>query len=125
MNYWLKSFGIDGEYVRQPVEPGKAEAFLKSLADHGFVGCNVTIPHKERVVPLVERRTEEAVATGAVNTITKEGRRLVGHNTDGDGFADALGRAGWSFQQILARYYPGTRLLNLQRLTPDQPGNDP
>jgi SpoIID/LytB domain protein len=36
-----------------------------------------------------------------------------------------LGRAGWSFQQILARYYPGTRLLNLQRLTPDPPGNDP
>ena len=36
-----------------------------------------------------------------------------------------LGRAGWSFQQILARYYPGTRLQNLQQLTPAPPGNDP
>jgi shikimate dehydrogenase len=52
----------------------------------------VTIPHKERVVPLVDRLTEEAHATGAVNTITREGKRLVGHNTDVPGFRVALDR---------------------------------
>jgi shikimate dehydrogenase len=52
----------------------------------------VTIPHKERVVPLVDRQTEEAHTTGAVNTITKEGRKLVGHNTDVAGFKVALDR---------------------------------
>jgi shikimate dehydrogenase len=50
----------------------------------------VTIPHKERVVPMVDRLTEEATATGAVNTITREGKRLVGHNTDVAGFDVAL-----------------------------------
>ncbi|MFL5686942.1 MAG: shikimate dehydrogenase family protein, partial [Chloroflexota bacterium] len=55
-----------------------------------FLGANVTIPHKERVVPLVDRLTEEAQATGAVNTITREGKRLIGHNTDVPGFKVAL-----------------------------------
>jgi len=50
----------------------------------------VTIPHKERVVPMVDRLTEEATATGAVNTITRESRRLIGHNTDVAGFKVAL-----------------------------------
>jgi shikimate dehydrogenase len=68
-----------------------AEAVAELRADE-FLGANVTIPHKERVVPLVDRRTEEAVATGAVNTITKEGKRLVGHNTDVAGFRVALDR---------------------------------
>src|SRR4029453_2805156 len=57
---------------------------------HDFLGANVTIPHKERVVPQVDRLTEEAHATGAVNTLTKEGRKLVGHNTDVPGFKVAL-----------------------------------
>ena len=55
-----------------------------------FLGANVTIPHKERVVPLIDRLTEEAQATGAVNTLTREGKRLVGHNTDVPGFKVAL-----------------------------------
>ena len=61
-----------------------------SCATDDFLGANVTIPHKERVVPQVDRLTEEAHATGAVNTLTKEGRKLVGHNTDVPGFTVAL-----------------------------------
>ena len=56
------------------------------------LGANVTIPHKEKVAALMDRLTEEAHATGAVNTITKEGRKLVGHNTDVPGFRVALDR---------------------------------
>ena len=55
-----------------------------------FLGANVTIPHKERVVPMIDKLTEEAQQTGAVNTLTREGRRLVGHNTDVPGFVAAL-----------------------------------
>jgi shikimate dehydrogenase len=62
------------------------------VRDEDFLGANVTIPHKERVVPMMDRLTEEAQATGAVNTITREGRRLVGHNTDVPGFVVALDR---------------------------------
>lgn len=84
------SLGIGATYElwdRPPLELADAVAELRG---DEFIGANVTIPHKERVVPLVDRRTEEAVATGAVNTITKEGKRLVGHNTDVAGFRVAL-----------------------------------
>jgi shikimate dehydrogenase len=84
------SLGIDATYElwdRTPMELGDAVAELRS---DDFLGANVTIPHKERVVPMVDRQTEEAHATGAVNTITREGKRLIGHNTDVPGFRVAL-----------------------------------
>jgi shikimate dehydrogenase len=82
--------GIDAQYElwdRAPIALAEAIAELRT---EDFLGANVTIPHKERVVPLVDRLTEEAHATGAVNTITKEGKKLVGHNTDVPGFNQAL-----------------------------------
>ena len=63
---------------------------MAELRGDDFLGANVTIPHKERVVPMTDRQTEEAHATGAVNTITREGKKLVGHNTDVAGFKVAL-----------------------------------
>jgi shikimate dehydrogenase len=84
------SLGVDARYElwdRAPIELGDA---IAELRDDAFLGANVTIPHKERVVPLVDRLTEEAHATGAVNTITREGKRLIGHNTDVPGFRVAL-----------------------------------
>jgi shikimate dehydrogenase len=82
--------GIDAAYElwdRPPIELADAIAELRG---DDFLGANVTIPHKERVVPMVDRLTEEGQATGAVNTITREGKRLVGHNTDVPGFKVAL-----------------------------------
>jgi shikimate dehydrogenase len=82
--------GIDARYElwdKPPIELADAVAELRT---DDFLGANVTIPHKERVVPMVDRLTEEATATGAVNTITREGKRLVGHNTDVAGFKVAL-----------------------------------
>jgi shikimate dehydrogenase len=84
------ALGIDASYElwdRTPLQLADAVAELRTDA---FLGANVTIPHKERVVPMVDRLTEEAHATGAVNTITREGRRLIGHNTDVPGFKVAL-----------------------------------
>ena len=68
-----------------------AEAIAELRTDD-FLGANVTIPHKERVVPMVDRLNDDAQPTGAVNTITREGKRLVGHNTDVAGFRVALDR---------------------------------
>jgi shikimate dehydrogenase len=82
--------GIDAKYElwdRAPIELADAVGELRT---EDFLGANVTIPHKERVVPMVDRLTEEAAATGAVNTITREGKRLIGHNTDVAGFKVAL-----------------------------------
>jgi shikimate dehydrogenase len=84
------SLGIDATYElwdRAPIALGDAVVELRT---DDFLGANVTIPHKERVVPMVDKLTEEAHATGAVNTLTKEGRKLVGHNTDVPGFKVAL-----------------------------------
>src|SRR5207344_2747857 len=86
------SLGIDARYEtwdRTQMELADAVAELRT---DDFLGANVTIPHKERVVPMVDRLTEEAHATGAVNTITREGKRLIGHNTDVPGFKVALDR---------------------------------
>jgi shikimate dehydrogenase len=86
------ALGIDAAYElwdRAPI--ALADAIAELRADD-FLGANVTIPHKERVVPMVDKLTEEAGATGAVNTITREGKRLVGHNTDVPGFKVALDR---------------------------------
>ena len=84
--------GIDAAYELWDRAPIALADAITEIRGDDFLGANVTIPHKERVVPLVDRLTEEAQATGAVNTITREGRRLIGHNTDVPGFKVALDR---------------------------------
>ena len=66
-----------------------AEAIAQLRGDD-FLGANVTIPHKEHVVPMMDRLTDDAAATGAVNVISRDGKKLIGHNTDVAGFKAAL-----------------------------------
>jgi shikimate dehydrogenase len=82
--------GIDAKYELWDRAPIALPEAIADVRGDDFLGVNITIPHKERVVPLIDRLTEEAQATGAVNTLTREGKRLVGHNTDVPGFAAAL-----------------------------------
>lgn len=70
--------------------PADLAATVASLRGDGRIGANVTVPHKEAVAALLDELSAEAAAVGAVNTIVREGRRLVGHNTDVAGFLDAL-----------------------------------
>jgi shikimate dehydrogenase len=84
------SVGIDARYELWDRAPIALADAINEVRGDDFLGANVTIPHKERVVPLIDKLTEEAQATGAVNTLTREGRRLVGHNTDVPGFVAAL-----------------------------------
>ena len=63
---------------------------IARLREDESLGANITVPYKERVAPMLDRLTEEAQETGAVDTITREGSRLVGHNTDVLGFRPAL-----------------------------------
>ena len=84
------SVGIDARYELWDRAPIALADAISEVRKDDFLGANVTIPHKERVVPMIDKLTEEAQATGAVNTLTREGRRLVGHNTDVPGFAAAL-----------------------------------
>ena len=84
--YWLKQHGIDGSYTRQPVEPAHLSAFLSNLAEQGYAGCNVTIPHKEQAYRLMTRADETTERLGAVNTVYLRDGKLLGTNTDGEGF---------------------------------------
>ncbi len=84
------SQGIDARYELWDRAPIALADAIEEVRGDDFLGANVTIPHKERVVPLIDKLTEEAQQTGAVNTLTREGRRLVGHNTDVPGFVAAL-----------------------------------
>jgi shikimate dehydrogenase len=88
--YWLAHYGIDGSYGRERVEEHEVAAFLRNLPDHGFVGCNVTIPNKEAAFRACDRVTDRARAIGAVNTIWFEGSLIWGDNTDGAGFVAHL-----------------------------------
>ncbi len=84
--HWLSEHGIDGSYERVARAPEDFDAFIAELADAGFAGGNVTIPHKERAFGLVDHHDETAKALGAVNTIWRDGGTLWGGNTDGYGF---------------------------------------
>jgi len=89
--YWLKQHGIEGSYIAQDVPPETAEGFYGSLAEHGFVGCNVTIPNKEHAYNSAEKLDDAAKMIGAVNTLwLDEAGVLNGSNTDGVGFLGNL-----------------------------------
>ena len=84
------SLGIDARYEIWDRSPAELTEAIAELRNEEFLGANITIPHKERVVPHTDRQADEAHVTGAVNTLTKDGRKLVGHNTDVAGFKVAL-----------------------------------
>ncbi len=86
-NYWLKRYGIAGEYRRELVPREEFAAFVGSLAARGYVGANVTLPHKEAALALSEP-DERARAVGAANTLWLEGGVLRSTNTDVEGFLD-------------------------------------
>lgn len=92
--YWLERYAIDGAYVPLPVTPENLAPAVRGLAALGFAGANLTIPHKEAVMPLLDAVDETARRIGAVNTIVvgPDGE-LAGSNTDAYGFIENL-RAG-------------------------------
>ena len=105
--YWLKQHGLEGrgDYVKRPCEPENFNAFISQMADEGFVGGNVTVPHKETVYKMLAQPEPAAAALGAANTVWLENGQLCGTNTDGYGFLANLDerRPGWDDQENLAR----------------------
>ena len=90
--FWLEKLGIAGEYTRVHVTPDElAEYIAASKSDPRWIGSNVTMPHKQAIIPLLDRLHPLARKLGAVNTVVraKDGA-LVGYNTDTDGFLEPL-----------------------------------
>src|SRR3954452_4363976 len=80
------SLGIDARYELWDRTPMELQAAIEEIRGDDFLGANVTIPHKERVVPMATGLTDEAHSPGAVNPIPGEETRLIGHNTAVPGF---------------------------------------
>jgi shikimate dehydrogenase len=89
-NAALRAAGIDAQYVKIHVTPEEFPASLGALPAAGFIGTNVTIPHKAAALATVDEADDYARASGAVNTVVVEGERLLGFNTDGPGFVRAI-----------------------------------
>jgi shikimate dehydrogenase len=94
--HWLKSFGIDGDYRIEAVKPEDFAAFVASLGERGYIGANVTLPHKEQALKLADADAR-ARAVGAANTLWLDGGKLRATNTDVEGFVGNLDEAspGW------------------------------
>jgi shikimate dehydrogenase len=90
-NAAFKAAGLDWIYIAVEVRPGDLAVALRGIRVMGWVGVNLTIPHKEPVIRLLDRVSKEARSVGAVNTVVCGPQGMVGHNTDGKGFVAALG----------------------------------
>lgn len=89
--HWLKTYGIPGYYIPMDVAPANLETVLRALPQMGFVGVNITIPHKENVMEIADLITDRATLIGAANTLIfcKDGK-IHADNTDGYGFIENL-----------------------------------
>ena len=99
-NHWLKSYGLQGLYEQREVRPDELAHFLGNLAAEGYVGCNVTIPHKEAALSIISAVDDVVRRTGSLNTVYYEGGILKATSTDGEGF----------YQNLLASV-PGASLV--------------
>jgi shikimate dehydrogenase len=81
---------LNAKYVLFEKKPDELVGFMRNLAHEHVCGLNITIPHKETILPFLSEVTEEAKLIGAVNTVRIEGDRTIGHNTDGLGFLKHL-----------------------------------
>ena len=95
--YWLKKYGIDGTYTKRAVAPEAVAGFLQSLRANGYVGCNVTVPHKAAAYSAADEREDSAKAVSAANTLWLSDGKLVAANTDTYGYMTNLSEQapGW------------------------------
>jgi shikimate dehydrogenase len=102
--YWLRELGIPGSYDKFAVRPEDFRQFADTIGKDGFLGANVTAPHKEAAFEVCDRRTDVAEALGAVNTLWREDGQLWGDNTDVAGFLANLDEAtpGWDERKRFA-----------------------
>ena len=95
-NYWIKQHNLNAEYRREAVPPDKFAAFVENLRGNGYIGANITVPHKEAALAVSEP-DDRARAVGAANTLWYDDDTLRSTNTDVEGFLANLDVAapGW------------------------------
>ncbi|MBT4931834.1 MAG: shikimate dehydrogenase [Rhodospirillaceae bacterium] len=101
--YWISKYGISGDYRKEAIRPEDFPEFVSHLSEHGYVGGNITQPHKEVALAL-STPDDRARAIGAANVVWLDDDELRSTNTDGDGFITALdhGSPGWDRNRDVA-----------------------
>ena len=90
-NFWLKKLEREGDYQPFHVPADELQEYLSgAIMDADWRGCNVTLPHKQAVVPLLDEIMPEARRIGSANIVLRNGTALIGHNSDGQGFLEPL-----------------------------------
>lgn len=97
-NYWLRRHGLPGHYMPLAIAPDKIETALRALSALGFAGCNLTMPHKERAIPVMDRVSPLVKKIGAMNcVVVGADGALEGNNFEAFGYAESLAQEipGW------------------------------
>lgn len=101
--HWIKTYGLDAHYGAMAVAPEGFEAALRALVDRGFMGCNLTMPLKEKALSFMDYHDESCLMSGAVNTVVMRDGKMHGYNSDGFGFLESLKAQvpDWSGQRVV------------------------
>ncbi|WP_409361312.1 shikimate dehydrogenase [Bartonella heixiaziensis] len=101
--FWLKQYGLQGEYLAQDIAPEGFKDFIASVQERGFCGGNVTLPYKQEAFCLADHKDEVATMIGAANTLWYEGDKLCATNSDAYGFCANLDDSvsGWAGETAL------------------------
>ena len=108
-NPLFAELGLNAVYIAIPVDPTHADRIADLIRDKNLAGVNLTVPFKERVLPLLDEVSGAARRAGAVNVVVNTNGRLAGHNTDGEGFIRALLAEGGPPRQDSTRCCWGRR----------------
>jgi shikimate dehydrogenase len=97
-NYWLKKYKIDAVYEKKLLNNNEIQDLIFNIREEKIHGINVTVPFKKAVIPFLDELSEEAKISQSVNTIYKKENKLIGDNTDIDGFKLSLEIAGYKIK---------------------------
>jgi len=97
-NSAFDALGLDIRYIAFKVSPDDLRDAVKAIKALNLLGVNITIPHKEKIIPLLDMVDDEASFIGAVNTVVHADGKLHGYNTDGRGFINSLSEEGISYE---------------------------
>ena len=97
-NYWIKQHAIDAIYDKKKIDDYELKNLISDVKQQIISGVNVTVPFKNLVIPYLDELSDEAKKTHSVNTIYLKDKRVIGHNTDIEGFINAIQNINFSFK---------------------------
>ena len=97
-NYWIKQNNIDAIYDKKKLNENELYNLILDVKKRNISGINVTVPFKNSVIPLLDELSDESNKTQSVNTIYLKDKRIIGHNTDIEGFKNAIKKINFDFK---------------------------